>query len=90
MDAFCLYLRTQEGYHATTAKNKSQRKDRWIDDGPYLPDDFKKKIRWKPWGQICSTFFAGANTLPNCVTEYTDLSHVLDWEVQMLSLKPKS
>jgi hypothetical protein len=43
MDAFCLYLRTQEGYHATTAKNKSQRKDRWIDDGPYLPDDFETK-----------------------------------------------
>jgi hypothetical protein len=51
MDAFCLYLRTQEGYHATTAKNKSQRKDRWIDDGPYLPDDFKK-MPWKPWGKI--------------------------------------
>ena len=56
MDAFCLYFRTQEGYHAadslihaTTAKNKSQRKDRWIDDGPCLPDDFKKKKK-KKWG----------------------------------------
>jgi hypothetical protein len=47
-----------------------------------------KKCRGNP-GARYSTFFAIANTLPNCVREYTDLSHFLDWEVQMLSLKPK-